>query len=136
MRLDDPTEILGVNSRSELADVAALLRDRKNDELMAAGVTIVDPATTWIEPDVTVGADTVLHPGVYLEGRTTVGAGCEIHSGVRIVDSVARRRRVREQLLRDRGVARAGRRDGSDRSRTSGRSPTSASRRTSATSSS
>ena len=85
--LQDAEEILGVNSRKELADVSAVLRDRKNAELMAAGVTIVDPATTWIQPDVVIGADTILHPGVYLEGRTTVGSGCEIHSGVRIVDS-------------------------------------------------
>ncbi len=87
LRVKDPGEILGVNSRKELADTAAVLRDRKNAELMTAGVTIVDPATTWIQPDVVVGADTVLHPDVYLEGRTVVGSGCEIHSGVRIVDS-------------------------------------------------
>jgi bifunctional UDP-N-acetylglucosamine pyrophosphorylase/glucosamine-1-phosphate N-acetyltransferase len=85
--LSDPAEILGVNSRKELAEVSAVLRDRKNDELMASGVTIVDPATTWVGPDVVVGQDTVLHPGVYLEGQTRVGSGCEIHSGVRIIDS-------------------------------------------------
>jgi bifunctional UDP-N-acetylglucosamine pyrophosphorylase/glucosamine-1-phosphate N-acetyltransferase len=85
--LDDPTEIVGVNSRRELADVSRILRDRKNDELMAAGVTIVDPATTWIQPDVEIGADTVIHPNVYLEGRTRIGTSCEIHSGVRIIDS-------------------------------------------------
>jgi bifunctional UDP-N-acetylglucosamine pyrophosphorylase / glucosamine-1-phosphate N-acetyltransferase len=86
-RLDDPTEILGVNSRMELAEVSRILRDRKNEELMAAGVTIVDPATTWIHPDVQVGQDTVIHPNVYLEGATRIGAGCEIHASVRIVDS-------------------------------------------------
>ncbi len=85
--LQDPLEILGVNSRKELAQVSAILRDRKNDELMAAGVTIVDPATTWVQSDVVVGPDTVLHPGVYLEGQTRIGSGCEIHSGVRIIDS-------------------------------------------------
>lgn len=84
---DDPREILGVNSRKELADVTAILRSRRNNALMESGVTIVDPATTFIGLDVTVGADTILHPGVYLEGRTTVGSGCIIHSGVRIVDS-------------------------------------------------
>jgi len=88
VRLDDPTEVMGVNTRRELAYVAARLRDRKNDELMAAGVTIIDPDTTWIEPDVTVGPDTILHPGVYLQGRTTVGGACELHSNVRVVDSV------------------------------------------------
>ncbi len=85
--LQDAREILGVNSRKELAEVSAILRDRKNDELMASGVTVVDPATTWVEADVVVGLDTVLYPGVYLEGQTQVGSGCEIHSGVRIIDS-------------------------------------------------
>jgi bifunctional UDP-N-acetylglucosamine pyrophosphorylase / glucosamine-1-phosphate N-acetyltransferase len=86
--LDDPKEILGVNSRKELADVGHILRDRKNEALMTAGVTIIDPATTWVDPDVVVGPDSVLHPNVYLEGRTQIGSGCEIHSGVRIIDSV------------------------------------------------
>jgi bifunctional UDP-N-acetylglucosamine pyrophosphorylase/glucosamine-1-phosphate N-acetyltransferase len=80
-------EIRGINSRTELAEVATIVRQTKNEELMAAGVTIVDPATTYVEPDVVVGADTVLHPNVYLEGRTVVGQACEIHAGVRIVDS-------------------------------------------------
>ena len=90
-----PDEIRGVNSRTELADVAAILRRTKNDELMAAGVTLVDPATTYIDPDVTVGADTVIHPGVYLEGRTRIGAGCEIHAGVAHRQLDARRPRRR-----------------------------------------
>jgi bifunctional UDP-N-acetylglucosamine pyrophosphorylase / glucosamine-1-phosphate N-acetyltransferase len=84
---DDPREILGVNSRKELADVTAVLKTRRNEELMESGVTIVDPATTFVGPDVTIAADTTIHPGVYLEGRTRIGAGCVIHSGVRIVDS-------------------------------------------------
>jgi bifunctional UDP-N-acetylglucosamine pyrophosphorylase/glucosamine-1-phosphate N-acetyltransferase len=85
--LDDSREILGVNSRKELAEVGTILRVAKNEELMASGVTIVDPATAYIGGDVTVGADTVIHPGVHLEGRTRIGAGCEIHSGVRILNS-------------------------------------------------
>ena len=85
--LDDSREILGVNSRRELADVTAILKTTRNEELMAAGVSIVDPSSAWIGPDVVVGADTVIHPNVYLEGRTTIGSGCEIHAGVRIVDS-------------------------------------------------
>jgi bifunctional UDP-N-acetylglucosamine pyrophosphorylase / glucosamine-1-phosphate N-acetyltransferase len=85
--LEDSREILGVNSRKELADVAAILRAEKNEALMVSGVTIVDPAATYIAPDVTIGADTVIHPGVHLEGRTQIGSGCEIRSGVRIVDS-------------------------------------------------
>jgi bifunctional UDP-N-acetylglucosamine pyrophosphorylase / glucosamine-1-phosphate N-acetyltransferase len=86
--LEDPNEILGVNSRKELADVARILNERKTAELMESGVTLVDPATTWIHPDVAIGPDTVVHPNVYLEGHTRIGAGCEIHAGVRIVDSV------------------------------------------------
>ncbi len=85
--LPDTTEIRGINSRTELAEVAALVRQGKNEELMGSGVTIVDPATTYIDQDVEVGADTVIHPGVLLEGRTRIGAACEIHAGVRIVDS-------------------------------------------------
>jgi bifunctional UDP-N-acetylglucosamine pyrophosphorylase/glucosamine-1-phosphate N-acetyltransferase len=80
-------EIRGVNSRAELAEVSRAVRQRKNRELMAAGVTIEDPAVTYIDADVSVGADTVIKPCVFLEGRTTIGGGCEIHSGVRIVDS-------------------------------------------------
>jgi bifunctional UDP-N-acetylglucosamine pyrophosphorylase / glucosamine-1-phosphate N-acetyltransferase len=88
VKLDDPTEILGVNSRSELALISTELRSRKNEELMAAGVAIIDPSATWIETDVAIGADTILHPGVYLQGRTNIGQRCELQSGVRIVDGV------------------------------------------------
>ena len=87
LRLEDPREILGVNGRKELADVASILKSAKNDELMTAGVTLVDPATAFIGPDVTIGPDTVVQPGVYLEGSTRIGAGCVIHSGVRLVNS-------------------------------------------------
>ncbi len=85
--VDDASEIRGVNSRSELAEVAALVRQKKNEELMAAGVTLIDPATTYVDVDVVVGPDTVLHPNVYLEGSTTVGAACEIQSGSRLVNA-------------------------------------------------
>jgi bifunctional UDP-N-acetylglucosamine pyrophosphorylase/glucosamine-1-phosphate N-acetyltransferase len=54
---------------------------------MAAGVTIEDPATTYIDDDVVIGADTVIHPGVHLEGKTQIGQACEIHAGVRIINS-------------------------------------------------
>jgi bifunctional UDP-N-acetylglucosamine pyrophosphorylase/glucosamine-1-phosphate N-acetyltransferase len=92
--LEDPREILGVNSRRELADVSAILKSNRNEELMAAGVTIVDPASTWIGPDVTVGADTVLHPNVFLEGKTTIGSGCVIHACVRLVNTTVEDRAV------------------------------------------
>jgi len=86
-RLADADEIRGINTRAELAAVGRLLHDRINAGLMAGGVTLVDPATAYIGPDVVIGADTVVHPFVFLEGRTTVGPNCELHAGVRIVDS-------------------------------------------------
>lgn len=85
--LDDVRETRGINSRSELAEVSRIVRQKKNEELMAAGVTIIDPATTYIDDDVQVGPDTVIHPGVILEGQTRIGSACEIHAHVRIVDS-------------------------------------------------
>jgi len=84
---DEPDQMRGINSRIELAEASRIVRQKKNEELMAAGVTIEDPATTYIDDEVTIGTDTVIHPGVYLEGRTSVGTACEIHSGVRIVNS-------------------------------------------------
>ena len=106
--LDDAREILGVNSRRELADVTAILKTTRNEELMAAGVTIVDPATAWIGPDVAVGADTIIHPNVHLEGRTRIGSGCEINAACphRRLDD--RRRRRDQQLLRDQRIAHPG----------------------------
>jgi bifunctional UDP-N-acetylglucosamine pyrophosphorylase/glucosamine-1-phosphate N-acetyltransferase len=83
----NPIEIRGINSRSELAEVGAVMRQRKHEELMAAGVTLVDPATTYVDPDVEVGPDTILHPGVHLEGTTRVGSTCQIHAGSRLVNA-------------------------------------------------
>ena len=83
----DPDEVRGINSQTELAEVKRIVRQTRNEELMAAGVTIEDPTTTYVDMDVTVGPDTVIHPGVFLQGRTSVGARCELHAGVRIVDS-------------------------------------------------
>ncbi len=85
--LKDSDEIRGINTRAELAEVGRILQRRTNALLMASGVTLVDPATAFIGPDVVVGQDSVIHPFVFLEGRTRIGANCEIHAGVRIVDS-------------------------------------------------
>jgi bifunctional UDP-N-acetylglucosamine pyrophosphorylase/glucosamine-1-phosphate N-acetyltransferase len=85
--VENAREILGINSRSELAEVSRLVRQNKNEELMAAGVTMIDPATTYVDPEVEIAADTVLHPGVVIEGRTRIGAACEIQAYVRISDS-------------------------------------------------
>src|SRR3989454_2953105 len=75
LTVSNPDEIRGINSRAELAEVSRIVRQKKNSELMAAGVTIEDPATTFIDGDVEVGADTVIHPGVALEGKVNIGAG-------------------------------------------------------------
>jgi bifunctional UDP-N-acetylglucosamine pyrophosphorylase / glucosamine-1-phosphate N-acetyltransferase len=85
--VDDAQEIRGINSRTELAEVSTLVRQKKNEELMAAGVTLVDPAATYIDPGVQIGPDTVIHPGVVIEGQTRIGSACEIQAHVRIVDS-------------------------------------------------
>jgi bifunctional UDP-N-acetylglucosamine pyrophosphorylase/glucosamine-1-phosphate N-acetyltransferase len=63
-----------------------IVRARKNRELMLAGVTLEDPATTYVEDDVSVGADTTIGPGVLLEGRTTVGERCRIRAGSRLTN--------------------------------------------------
>jgi bifunctional UDP-N-acetylglucosamine pyrophosphorylase/glucosamine-1-phosphate N-acetyltransferase len=87
LAVEDPIEVRGINSQRELAELTAVSRHAKNEELMSAGVTMIDPATTYVDVDVEVGPDTVIHPNVYLEGRTRIGPGCEIHAGTRIVDS-------------------------------------------------
>jgi len=87
VEIENPDEVRGINSQTELAEVRRIVKQSKNEELMAAGVTIEDPATTYVDTDVAVGPDTVIHPSVILEGRTTIGARCELHAGVRIVDS-------------------------------------------------
>src|SRR3954471_13265892 len=85
--VENAEEIRGINSRTELAEVSRLVRQTKNEEMMAAGVTLVDPATTYIEPGVEIGRDTVIHPGVTIEGSTKIGSACEIRGNVRITDS-------------------------------------------------
>ena len=88
LRLDSADELRGVNSRVDLADLAHVVRARKNRALMLAGVTLEDPSTTFIDEPVTVGADTIVSPGVSLQGRTRIGAGCRIHAGARLSNAV------------------------------------------------
>ena len=85
--LADRTEVLGVNDRKQLAEAAAILRQRKLDELMAAGVTIEDPAATYVDALVEVGADTLIRPLTFLEGTTAVGKGCVVGPSARLVDT-------------------------------------------------
>jgi len=79
-KTDDPNEVLGSNTRSELADLDAQIRTAKRRQLMAAGVTIFSPATCIIDTDVEIGADTVLEPFVQILGNTRIGADCRIRS--------------------------------------------------------
>jgi bifunctional UDP-N-acetylglucosamine pyrophosphorylase/glucosamine-1-phosphate N-acetyltransferase len=83
----DPREAEGVNTRAELADAAAVLRGRINERHLLAGVTMVDPATTWIEPGVELEPDVTIHPFVYLRGATRVGGDAVIHSHTVAVDA-------------------------------------------------
>jgi len=84
--IDDFIEILGVNDRVQLAESAALLRDRINEDLMRAGVTIVDPLSTWVDSTATVANDVVLMPGTAISGKTTVATGAVIGPRTTLVD--------------------------------------------------
>jgi bifunctional UDP-N-acetylglucosamine pyrophosphorylase/glucosamine-1-phosphate N-acetyltransferase len=83
----DHRETDGVNTRVELAQAAAVLRDRINERHMLAGVTIVDPQTTWIEPQVELEADTTIHPFTVLRGATRVATGAEIGPNTVAIDT-------------------------------------------------
>jgi bifunctional UDP-N-acetylglucosamine pyrophosphorylase/glucosamine-1-phosphate N-acetyltransferase len=83
----DENEVLGINTRVHLAEAEAVLRGRINRQWMEAGVTMTDPATTYIEAEVRIGPDTVLEPGTILRGRTAIGQGCHIGPHTLIVDS-------------------------------------------------
>ena len=84
--LPDPELALGVNDRVDLAHVTALAQRRIHAALQRAGVTIVDPASTLIEADVTIGRDTTVEPSTFLRGRTSIGADCSIGPLTTIVD--------------------------------------------------
>ena len=75
---DDLTETIGINTRIHLAEAEAAMRKRINQAHMLAGVTIMDPAVTYIEPDVKIGIDTVIWPNTYLRGKTVIGEDCII----------------------------------------------------------
>lgn len=84
----DPREILGCNTRADLAEVDGIFRERKRAALMDAGVSIQLPETVVIDPDVTAGEDTVLEAGVHLLGRTRLGARCLVGAGSILQDTL------------------------------------------------
>lgn len=101
--LGDPQEMLGVNSRADLARCHQVLNRRTCERLMAEGVTVLSPEATLVAPEVSIGADSVLYPGCVLEGDITIGADCAIGPNttmfgqVRIADRVT----VQHSVVRD-----------------------------------
>lgn len=79
-RAADPALVLGVNDRADLARVRAHAQARINDAHLRAGVTIVDPAATYVDAGVTIGPDTTIEPGTTLRAGTTIGSGCTIRN--------------------------------------------------------
>jgi bifunctional UDP-N-acetylglucosamine pyrophosphorylase/glucosamine-1-phosphate N-acetyltransferase len=84
--IDDAEEAMGINDQVQLAEAGTIMRQRINEAHQRAGVTLVDPAATYIDSEVTIGAGTVVHPGVHLRGQTRVGSGCEIEPGAVVTD--------------------------------------------------
>ncbi len=84
----DASETIGVNDRVALAEAERIMRSRTVRQLMLDGVTVIDPASTYVEPGVVVGSDTVLWPGTVLRGATVIGSDCEIGPAADITDSV------------------------------------------------
>ncbi|MGH2695026.1 MAG: bifunctional UDP-N-acetylglucosamine diphosphorylase/glucosamine-1-phosphate N-acetyltransferase GlmU, partial [Actinomycetota bacterium] len=82
-----PQEVLGVNSRAQLARVSEMLRRRACERWMDEGVTVVDPTTTYIDSSVSIGLDAIIHPFTFLEGSTVIGERAEVGPHVRILDS-------------------------------------------------
>jgi bifunctional UDP-N-acetylglucosamine pyrophosphorylase/glucosamine-1-phosphate N-acetyltransferase len=82
----DDTEMLGVNSRAQLAEATKVMQLRINEELMAGGVTMIDPNLVWAEPDVEIGRDTVVLPMTFLSGSTKIGENCLVGPNTRLTD--------------------------------------------------
>lgn len=96
----DYTETLGINDRSQLAECAAIMRDRINYEHMLAGVTMIDPTTTWIDSDVKIASDVTIYPATAISGKSSIGIGaiigprttiinCEVLEGAQVIESFA-----------------------------------------------
>ncbi|NLY91486.1 MAG: bifunctional UDP-N-acetylglucosamine diphosphorylase/glucosamine-1-phosphate N-acetyltransferase GlmU [Firmicutes bacterium] len=88
VKSEHPEEIMGPNDRKALARTEAKMRQKILDRIMEAGVTVIDPANTYIDPRVTIGRDTTLYPGVILMGETKIGANCRIGPYTQITSSV------------------------------------------------
>lgn len=95
----DPDETHGVNDRAQLASAEAALRTRTNRRWLDLGVTLVDPATTYIDSTVTLAPDVTIFPGAIIQGRTTIGSGVEIGPGCRLVDCAVGEHTVLEHTI-------------------------------------
>lgn len=102
LETDDPLETLGINTRVELAVAAKALQQRINEHWMLEGVTIMDPATTYVDSAVRIERDTIILPNTHLRGATTIGAGCEIGPNSSIENcEIGDRCRVTASVLED-----------------------------------
>jgi bifunctional UDP-N-acetylglucosamine pyrophosphorylase/glucosamine-1-phosphate N-acetyltransferase len=86
--LDNPDEGLGVNTRRQLATAEQVVRQQIRERWLDVGVTMIDPASTWIDATVTIGKDTVLYPNVTLEGTTVIGEDCVLRSCTRLTNCI------------------------------------------------
>jgi bifunctional UDP-N-acetylglucosamine pyrophosphorylase/glucosamine-1-phosphate N-acetyltransferase len=84
----DPVEVMGINTRVDLAIAHEVLRQEKVRELMLSGVTVIDPRTTYVDRTVEVGQDTLLYPNCLLQGMTRIGQRCIIEPNAKIADSI------------------------------------------------
>jgi bifunctional UDP-N-acetylglucosamine pyrophosphorylase/glucosamine-1-phosphate N-acetyltransferase len=87
VKIADFRETLGINSRVQLAEAETILRRRKLVELMDSGVTVMDPASTFVDAEVSIGPDTILYPFTWIEGATKIGRECRIGPNSRIAGS-------------------------------------------------
>jgi bifunctional UDP-N-acetylglucosamine pyrophosphorylase / glucosamine-1-phosphate N-acetyltransferase len=107
VQVDAEDELHGVNDRLQLAQANAILRQRTLEALMRSGVTIVDPATTYVDPEVEIEPDVVLQPGCHLQGHTRIAADCEIGPHSMLVDSeIAEGSRIWYSVLENARVGR------------------------------
>jgi bifunctional UDP-N-acetylglucosamine pyrophosphorylase/glucosamine-1-phosphate N-acetyltransferase len=109
INIPEPGETIGINTRLHLAEAEAFLRKRINRQWMLAGVTMIDPLSTYIEPGVSIGQDTILWPNTYLQGNSAIGEDCtigpnaiirdtKIGNGCRVLDSVLERAVVEDRV--------------------------------------
>jgi bifunctional UDP-N-acetylglucosamine pyrophosphorylase/glucosamine-1-phosphate N-acetyltransferase len=85
---EDPDQVVGINTRMDLAKINSIIYQRNNEKLMENGVTIIDPSTTFIDSTVTIGQDSIISPFTVLQGNTQVGTKCRIHPHCYLKDAI------------------------------------------------